>query len=120
MKVVWTEQAFERLKEIKDYIMAYGGSSLNANRLVKKLIERRDSLSVFHQRGRIVDEPGQEDIRELVEKNYRIVYRIRLSKVEILTVFEAHRLLRNDKLDLPDQERMASGGVNYIPGIDDQ
>lgn len=106
MQVVWTEQAFERLKEIKEYIMTYGGSFLNANRLVEKLIERGDSLSVFHKRGRIVGELSQEDIRELVEGNYRIVYRVRLSKVEILTVFEAHRLLRNDELGLPEQEQM--------------
>ena len=42
-------------------------------------------------RGR-VPESSCEDLREIVEGNYRIVYRLRPDSVEVLLVFEAHRM----------------------------
>ena len=93
MNVFWTEQSYERLKEIRDYI-SDKDSSLKANRLIEKLIERGNSLSEFQNRGRIVPELGLEDLRELLEQNYRIIYRVKQNKVQILSVFEAHRLLQ--------------------------
>jgi hypothetical protein len=44
--------------------------------------------------------PGHEarGIREVLEGNYRIVYRVRADVVEILTVFERHRLLPEEDL----------------------
>jgi plasmid stabilization system protein ParE len=40
-----------------------------------------------------VPELPRSDLRELVEGNYRIVYRVRGRVVEVITVFEAHRRL---------------------------
>lgn len=97
MDVVWTDQAYERLTEIQEYIAEEEVPS-HANRLIEKLIEKGDSLSEFHNRGRIVPELGLEDVRELVEGNYRIVYRVKINKVQILSVFEAHRLLQESDL----------------------
>ena len=50
--------------------------------------------------GRVVPEIGNPDIRELIFKKYRIVYRLNANCIEILTVFEGHRLLRIDEVDL--------------------
>ncbi len=83
------------MKEIQEYI-SDKDSCLKANQLIEKLIEKGNSLSEFHNRGRIVPELGLEYIRELVEKNYRIVYRVKPNKIQILSVFEAHRLLQED------------------------
>jgi len=44
--------------------------------------------------GRTVPEIGNSDIRELIYRGYRIVYRLNGDRIEILTVFEEHRLLR--------------------------
>ncbi len=44
--------------------------------------------------GRIVPELGREDIREVLEGTYRIVYQIKGSTIDVLVVFEGHRLLR--------------------------
>jgi plasmid stabilization system protein ParE len=38
------------------------------------------------------------EIRELLFRKYRIVYRVKKNTVEILTVFEGHRLLRVDEI----------------------
>ena len=97
MKVIWTEQAYECLKEIYNYI-SKSGNSLSATRLIESLIEKGDSLLEFHNRGRIVPELGLEDIRELIEGNYRIVYRVRINEIQILSVFEAHQLLKESRL----------------------
>jgi toxin ParE1/3/4 len=44
--------------------------------------------------GRMVPETANPTIRELIFKDYRIVHRLLNDRIEILTVFEGHRLLR--------------------------
>jgi len=39
---------------------------------------------------------GHESIREIVQGNYRIVYRLRADTIEVVTVFFGARLLRLD------------------------
>ncbi len=89
MKVVWTEHAFQCLTIIEDYIAM--DDPVTAVVFVEKLIRRTDILTDQPQAGRAVPEiPGRE-LRELLEGNYRIVYRINGAEVEIVTVFEAHK-----------------------------
>lgn len=97
MKVVWSEQAYERLWEIESFI-AFDNPAA-AEKHSDKLIQCADQLAGFPGMGRRLPELPQSDLRELIEGNYRIVYRIRDDSVEIITVFEAHRLL--PKEDLP-------------------
>ena len=96
MKIVWTHQARERLFEIEDYIITQG-SPVNAAQLIQRLVDRAKILSDFPNSGRIVPEYGREDCRELIERNYRIIYRIKVDVIEIETVFEARRLLSPSK-----------------------
>ncbi len=60
--------------------------------LTTRLIGRGESLARFPRRGRRVPELPGSGLRELVEGHYRLVYRERAGRVEILTVFEGHRL----------------------------
>ncbi len=92
MKVFWSPRAVEDLKEIARFI---GKDNPRVARLfADKLKRRAESLSRFPKRGRIVPELGRDDIREIIEGNYRIAYRVRKDSADILTIFEAHRLLR--------------------------
>jgi len=50
--------------------------------------------------GRMVPEILNPLIRELIVKNYRIIYRLKKTNIEILTVHEGHRLLRLDEIDI--------------------
>ena len=95
MKIVWTEQAYDCLKEIYRYL-SQNGSSLQGERFIEKIIEKGESLLEFHHRGRIVPELGMSDIRELLEGNYRIIYRITEKEIQIVSVFEGHQLLKED------------------------
>ncbi len=45
--------------------------------------------------GRVVPELDRDDIREVIVRGYRIVYLVGDASVEILSVFEGHRLLRS-------------------------
>ena len=91
MKVVWTEQSLERLFQIEEYIGRQAPET--AAVFVTHLIERAERLSQFPRAGRKVPEFDAEHLREIIEKNYRIVYRVTARRIEILTVFEAHHLL---------------------------
>ena len=96
MKVTWTEQAWERLLEIERFVACDDPRA--AARLVDKLIDRGDALAEFPERGRRLPEIPESGLRELIVDNYRIVYRRSKKAVEVVTVFEGHRLLRPDEL----------------------
>ena|SRR5438093_12519672 len=96
MKVVWTEQAWECLAQIESFIARDDPEA--ASRLVDMLIDQAESLVHHPDRGRRLPEIPGSGLRELLVGNYRIVYR-RVSKaIEVLTVFEGHRLLRREEL----------------------
>ena len=102
MKVVWTEQALVRLAEIEDYIWVDNPEAAVAN--TERLIDRAETLTVHPRLGRVVSDLGGGQFRELVEGNYRIVYRIRANAVEVLTVFEGHHLFPTDNLPAHPEE----------------
>lgn len=89
---MWTHEALLRLREIKRYIAK--DSSTRAEQFIQKIIIRTDTLIDNPESGRIVPETSQANIREIIYKIYRIVYRVRKECVEILTVFEGHMRLR--------------------------
>jgi len=97
VKVVWSDQALVRLVEIREFVAQ--DSPTAALRLVTSLVDRGDSLSRLAQRGRPVPGFDAQGLRELIDGNYRLVYRVKGDIVEILTVFERHRLLPEE--DLP-------------------
>ncbi len=96
-KIRWTHTAIERLAEIEAYIEQ--DNPVAASNVVAELIELVQTLSEQPNRGRHLPELWAENVRELIHGNYRIVYRVRLKQVEVLTVFEGHRLLRDDELE---------------------
>ena len=98
MKIRWSHEALDRLIEIEDYISK--DSSVRAIQFVDQLIEHAELLSGKPLMGRIVSELANPDIRELVFKKYRIIYRLKEKSIEILTVFEGHRLMRIDEIEV--------------------
>jgi addiction module RelE/StbE family toxin len=96
MKIIWTREALNKLMEIENFIAQ--DSPQRAEEFVDYLIERSEILNTNEKIGRIVPELSSDSIRELLIKNYRLVYRIEKSEIIILTVFEGHRLLRRDEI----------------------
>jgi addiction module RelE/StbE family toxin len=96
MKLIWTHEALKRLIEIEDYIAE--DSPTRAQKFTNQIIQKAESLKKHPKKGRIVPEFSIPNLRELISKNYRIVYIIKEESLEILTVFESHRLIRIDEL----------------------
>jgi addiction module RelE/StbE family toxin len=90
-KVLWTETAIEDLVAIKQYISE--DSPDRAVTWIFELFNSGESLVSSPTRGRIVPEFKQENLRELLIDNYRLVYRIKKTSIEVITVFEGHRQL---------------------------
>ena len=90
MKVRWTEQALERLADIEKFVASADPTAAIA--LMTRLITRGESLAKYPRRDRRVPELPGSGLREVVDGHYRIVYRVHAGRVEILTVFEGHRL----------------------------
>jgi plasmid stabilization system protein ParE len=84
VKVFWTATAIECLSAIHDYIAK--NSTLYAKRLVDRLIRRSQQIGNFPFSGRIVPEFGVEQIREVIEGSYRIIYYIKPNQIEVLAV----------------------------------
>ena len=90
VKIVWTRQSAVELKDIFDYIAK--DSRRYAENQVKRIKEKTQVLKTQPESGRIVPELEIEQIRELIEGTYRIVYRlIDKNRVEILTIHHSSR-----------------------------
>jgi len=97
MKLLWTKESLARLEEIEEYIAADNPRAALA--FIDKIISLAESLSENPEKGRMVPELSITQIREILYKNYRIVYLLKKNSIEILTVFEGHRLLRKDEIN---------------------
>ncbi|WP_423820099.1 type II toxin-antitoxin system RelE/ParE family toxin [Salinimicrobium sp. TIG7-5_MAKvit] len=97
VQINWTVQAREDLQSIVKYIAR---DSLKYARLQIIRIRLRTKILTSHiYSGKIVEEINREDIRELIEGNYRIIYRIvDQERVDILTVHHSARDLGKRKL----------------------
>ena len=91
MKLFWANTAKRDLVSIFIFIAADNPAA--AKRLVNRIRERARNATLSPLASRIVPELSRDDIRELIEGNYRIVYQVFPERLLILTVFEGHRLL---------------------------
>ena len=89
--IIWSPQALEDLESIREYIAQ--DSARYAELVVARIVSSVERLRSFPESGRVVPELNRPDIREVIVRPYRVVYRIRAGAVEIATVFRASRLL---------------------------
>ncbi len=89
MRIRWTDPAIASLKAIEDYISL--DSEYYAKTFVDKILYRVDKLKDFPSAGRVVPEYEQEDIREIIFSNYRIVYHLYSDSLIILNIVHTSR-----------------------------
>ena len=95
-KIYWTRQSREDLRGIRAFIARDAPATASA--FVRRLRESVDRLRTFPESGQVVSELGREDIREILRGNYRIIYRCRPDRVDILTVYHSARLLDDTQI----------------------
>lgn len=89
LNVIWTEIALSDLESVADYIAK--DSSHYAAVFVQEIKIASRSLTEFARRGRIVPELSDPDIRELLIRDYRLIYNIARNKVYIIAFIHGAR-----------------------------
>jgi toxin ParE1/3/4 len=92
VKVIWTEFAIEDLRSIHAYISQ--DSKVYADRFIEKIITRVEQLETYPQSGRVVPEFNVDSLRELIEGNYRIIYKINSDFIGVVRVHHSARQLK--------------------------
>ena len=91
MKIIWSPLAGERLDKVYEFIAQ--DNIPEALRMVDRIIKKVDTLSKDPERGRKVPEANRDELREVFEGEYRIIYRIENKKVSILTIRNFKQIL---------------------------
>jgi toxin ParE1/3/4 len=94
MRVHWTENAIKHLVNIYEYIAF--NSPTYAKRMVDRITRRSEQIANHPLSGRKVPEYKADDVRELIETPYRIIYRIKPDQIDVLAVIHGARLLPDD------------------------
>jgi len=91
VKVFWTEAALSQLQAIYDYISHT--SPDYASRMIDRLTKRSIQMAEFPYSGRTVPEYELNEIREVLEWPYRVIYLINPeeSQVDVLAVVHGAR-----------------------------
>jgi toxin ParE1/3/4 len=89
MTVNWTESALADLRAIEAYISRH--SAQYGRSMVERIFARTKQLAAFPQLGAVVPEYEDESLRELLERPYRIVYRVLPDRVDVVAVVHGAR-----------------------------
>jgi len=84
MKVHWTDTAESHLDSIYVYIAQ--DSPEYARRVVDRITRRSQQIGKFPSSGRRVPECNVDEIREIIEGSFRVIYRIKSDQIDILAV----------------------------------
>ena len=90
-QIVWDPVALDHLDGIANWIAR--DSPAAANRLVQKIFKRLERLEMFPLSGGFIAEDDRQIYREIIQGNYRVIYRTDGNTVWIVAVYHAARLL---------------------------
>jgi len=96
VKIIWSPLAIDRVAEIVEYIAQDSPNS--AEKWVESTFQVVERLEKFPKSGRIVPEIKQDDFREIIHGNYRIIYRLQTKIVSILTIRHSRQILPLDEI----------------------
>ncbi len=97
VQINWTNLAVEDLKGIHDYISR--DSKKYAKIQVLRLRTRTNILKKHPLSGKQVPEYNDDNFRELIEGNYRIIYKlVSVERIDILTIHHSSRDLEKRQI----------------------
>lgn len=89
MRLDWTDPALDALEGIRDYIAK--DSPYYARRFIERIFEAAEALQEHPKMGRTVPEADRDDVRELIYQGYRIIYRTKPDRVQVIAVVHGSR-----------------------------
>ncbi len=99
MKIVWSPLAIDRATEIAEYISLDNPTA--ANKWIDNIFDKVLILKSSPGVGRKVPEINRKEIREIIFGNYRIIYRIEMENISILTLRHTRQILPIDEIIQP-------------------
>ena len=96
MKVRWTRKAVSHLDAIHDYIAA--DSPYYALQTIARIVSRDTQIAQFPASGKRVPETNDANLREVIEGNYRVIYRFDDTECIVIAVIHTARLLNQGDL----------------------
>jgi plasmid stabilization system protein ParE len=91
MRIIWSPLAVDRASEIADYIAQDKPSA--AEKWIDTVFSKVEQLKSSPEIGRILPEINDSQFRELIYGNYRIIYRIEIKQISILTIRHGRQIL---------------------------
>ena len=96
MKITWSPLAIDRASEIAEYIAQDKPSA--AEKWINTVFSKVEQLKSFPEIGRVAPEIKNDQFRELIYGNYRIIYRIEKTQISILTIRHGKQILPIDEI----------------------
>jgi addiction module RelE/StbE family toxin len=91
MRLSWRERALDDVENLRDYIAS--DNTFYAEVFINRIIDVAEKLIKYPKMGRIVPEYGDDNIREVLYRDYRIIYEIMNGELYIVTVIHGSRRL---------------------------
>lgn len=91
VELFWSGRSLADLEEIVTYIARE--SPAVARSFSAKLVDAVNVLAEFPTIGRVVPEYGNETMREILYRNYRVVYELSATTATVVTIFHGSRPL---------------------------
>ena len=89
MRVLWADAALNQVEAIRDYLAQTSPDF--ARRVVERLVNRSEQIAAFPRSGRMVPEYEVDEVRQVIESSYRLIYLIKEEQLEILAVIHTSR-----------------------------
>jgi len=96
MKIVWSPLAIDKGIEISEYIAQDKPTA--AENWINTVFSKVEQLKSAPESGRIVPEIRNDQFRELIYGNYRIIYRIEQKRISIFTIRHGKQILPIDEI----------------------
>jgi addiction module RelE/StbE family toxin len=91
-KIIWSPLALDQLEKISDYISKDSDSYAAA--VITEMIDSVERLVAFPRIGRRVPESDQDDLREILVRSWRLVYRIGDGRIDVVEIIHGAQRLR--------------------------
>mgnify|MGYP000096119233 CR=1 FL=1 len=97
VKITWSKQAIEDIYKIQEF---YSSVATNFSlKLVDQIFEKEKLIANHPEIGRIVPEVNNSSVRELIFRNFRIIYLIfDTEQITIVTIHESSRPLSSKSI----------------------
>lgn len=97
MRVRWTERATARLRRLSEHVAERNPSAVEPT--VRRILLASQRLETLPRLGRAVPEFQHPELREILERPYRIIYLLGPEGIDVITVMHYRELLPDDLLN---------------------